>query len=149
MICCNYSLLVIRTVLLRNNLTENAFGTRPERVPFAFHSRSNCVPFAFRLRSNCVPLLPERICGTRSGYIRIETGHGLVKHGLVKHRRKSSRVLVSVTFTFCVYTTVSSIKPHFYICFPVISHESKYNLHITYMYSICGQYSEAKQNTVS
>jgi hypothetical protein len=45
------------TVLLRNILTENAFGTRPERVRnaflnafhlrsiFAFHSRSICVPF--------------------------------------------------------------------------------------------------------
>ena len=58
------------TVLLRNNLTENAFGTRPERVrkcvpfafhlrsirvPFAFHSRSICVPFAFHLRSIRVP----------------------------------------------------------------------------------------------
>ena len=64
------------TVLLRNNLTENAFGTRPERVrqcvPFAFLSRSICVPFAFRSRSVrvpfafqsvpiCVPLLLERI----------------------------------------------------------------------------------------
>ena len=47
------------TVLLRNNLTENAFGTRPKRVlkcvPFAFHLRSICVPFAFHLRSICVP----------------------------------------------------------------------------------------------
>ena len=47
------------TVLLRNNLTENAFGTRPERVrkcvPFAFHSRSIRVPFAFHLRSIRVP----------------------------------------------------------------------------------------------
>jgi hypothetical protein len=82
--------------MLRNNLTENAFETRPERdlkcVPFAFHLRSIRVPFAFQLRSIrvpiafylrsiCVPLLPERICGTRSGYTRIETGH----------RRKSSR----------------------------------------------------------
>jgi hypothetical protein len=47
------------TVLPRNNLTENAFGTRPKRVlkcvPFAFHLRSICVPFAFHLRSICVP----------------------------------------------------------------------------------------------
>ena len=50
---------VCTTVLLRNNLTENAFGTRPKRVlkcvPFAFHLRSICVPFAFHLRSKCVP----------------------------------------------------------------------------------------------
>ena len=88
------------TVLLRNNLTENAFGSRLDRVrnaflnafhlrsirvpfafhsssirvPFAFHSRSIRVAIAFHLRSICVPLLPERICGTRSGYTRIETG---------------------------------------------------------------------------
>ena len=43
------------TVLLRNNLTENAFGTRPKRVLNAFHLRSICVPFAFHLRSKCVP----------------------------------------------------------------------------------------------
>jgi hypothetical protein len=46
------------TVLFRNNLTENAFGTRSERVrqcaPFAFHSCSFAFQFAF-------PLLPERI----------------------------------------------------------------------------------------
>jgi hypothetical protein len=64
---------------------RNASRTRPERVPkcvpFAFHLRSIRVPFAFQLRSICIPLLPERICGTRSGYTRIETGH----------RRKSSR----------------------------------------------------------
>jgi hypothetical protein len=44
------------TVLLRNNLTENAFGTRPERVRNAFlnafHLRSNCVPFAFHFYRN-------------------------------------------------------------------------------------------------
>ena len=66
----------IPTVLLRNNLTENALGTRPERVskcvPFAFHLRSIRVPFAFHLRSIrvpfafqsvpiCVPLSVERI----------------------------------------------------------------------------------------
>ena len=63
----NYLTVVLEhTVLLRNNLTENAFGTRPERVrnafvnafhlrsirvPFAFHLRSIRVPFAFHLRS--------------------------------------------------------------------------------------------------
>ena len=31
---------VYSTVLLRNNLTENMFGTHPERIP-------KCVPFAF------------------------------------------------------------------------------------------------------
>jgi hypothetical protein len=50
---------MLHTVLLRNNLTENAFGTSPKRVlkcvPFAFHLRSICVPFAFHLRSKCVP----------------------------------------------------------------------------------------------
>ena len=69
------------TVLLRNNLTENASGTRsPMRsicVPFAFHLRSVRVPFAFHLRSNLRSTItgthPEtRSCNTRNkiGYHR-------------------------------------------------------------------------------
>ena len=72
----SFDLIIIRlyTVLLRNNLTENAFGTRPERarkcVPFAFHLRSIWVPFAFRLRSICVPKrsnLRSAFTGTHPG----------------------------------------------------------------------------------
>ena len=92
---CTRKHAITYTVLLRNNLTENAFGTRPKRVlkcvpfafhlrsicvPFAFHLRSICVPFAFQMRSICVPLLLERTCVPRSCYPRIETGQ----------RRKSS-----------------------------------------------------------
>ena len=44
------------TVLLRNNLTENAFGTRLERVRkcvlFAFHLRSKAFQFAFHFDWN-------------------------------------------------------------------------------------------------
>ena len=47
--------ITLSTVLLRNNLTENAFGTRPERVRNAFLMRSIDVPIAFQLRSICVP----------------------------------------------------------------------------------------------
>jgi hypothetical protein len=80
------SINVRYTVLLRNNLSENAFGTRPERVrnaylnaflnafhlrsirvPFAFQSRSIRVPFAFHSRCNCVPFafhLRSTVTGT-------------------------------------------------------------------------------------
>ena len=57
--CSSQSSAGLHTVLLRTNLTENAFGTRSERVckcvPFAFHLRSICVPFAFHSRFICVP----------------------------------------------------------------------------------------------
>ena len=95
-ICSNYSLLVICTVLVRNNLTENAFGTRPERVPFAFHSRSICVPIVFHLRS--------AFTGTHlRNAFRLHSYRNRTSSEIVV----ISRVLISVTFTFCVYTTVS------------------------------------------
>ena len=64
------ALLEAYTVLLRNNLTENAFGTRPERVrkcvPFAFHLRSICVPKRSNLRSAFTGTHPgTRSCNTR------------------------------------------------------------------------------------
>ena len=83
------------TVLLRNNLTENSFGTRPERVrkcvPFAFHSRSIRVPFAFHLRSICVPLLRER----NREHVPVTV---LVKSAVIEYHR-DFRVLISVAFT--------------------------------------------------
>ena len=115
-----YKLLyqVVIQLLLRNNLTENAFGTRPKRVlkcvPFAFHLRSICVPFAFHLRSICVPNafhLRSTFTGThlRSAFL------------LPSYRNRTaseiiaiSRVLISVTFTFCVYTSVKNALPSFF-----------------------------------
>ena len=55
------------TVLLRNNLTENAFGTRPERV-------RKCVPFAFHLRSNLRSAFTGTHLGTRSCNTRNKNG---------------------------------------------------------------------------
>ena len=52
MVLCSY------TVLFRNNLTENAFGTRSKK---AFRLRSIRVPFAFQSVPICVPLLLERV----------------------------------------------------------------------------------------
>ena len=68
-----YMYCVTYTVLLRKNLTENAFRTRLERVwnAFlnAFQMRSNCVPNAFQLRSSAFQFafhLRSTIIGTRS-----------------------------------------------------------------------------------
>ena len=51
------------TVQLRNNLTENEFGTRPERV-------RKCVPFAFHSRSNLRSTFTGTHQGTRSSNAR-------------------------------------------------------------------------------
>jgi hypothetical protein len=93
---------VICTVLLRNNLTENAFGTRSIRVPFAFHSRSIRVPFAFHSRSIRVPF------AFHSRSIRVPMAFHFYRNAFRLHsywNRTSSeiiaisRVLVSVTPT--------------------------------------------------
>jgi hypothetical protein len=100
-------LISTATVLLRNNLTENEFGTRPKRVlkcvPFAFHLRSICVPNAFHLRSTFTGthlrsafLLPSYRNRTASEIIAI------------------SRVLISVTFTFWVFNQSENALPSFF-----------------------------------
>jgi hypothetical protein len=141
----------LHTVLLRNNLTENVFGTRPERVwnAFlnAFHSRSICVPFAFHLRSTCVPIafhLRSTVTGThlrnafRSHSYRNRTSLEIIA---------ISRVLVSLTCTFCIHT----IKHETAFLYLISTNESRikitYDVHITYMY-VRGQYSGTEQNTI-
>jgi hypothetical protein len=74
-------------------------------VPFAFHLRSICVPNAFHLRSTFTGthlcsafLLPSYRNRTASEIIAI------------------SRVLISVTFTFCVYTWfLIKVRTHFQV----------------------------------
>jgi hypothetical protein len=124
------------TVLLRNNLTENAFGTRPERVPFAFLLRSIRVPIAFQLRST--------VTGT----------HLRNAFWLHSYRNRTSlkiiaiaRVLVSLTCTFCAHT----IKHETAFLYLLSTNETRikitYDVHVTYMY-VRGQYSGTKQNTI-
>jgi hypothetical protein len=88
---------MLHTVLLRNNLTENAFGTSPKRVlkcvPFAFHLRSICVPFAFHLRSKCVPFAFHFYWNAPA--FRVP-------------------VILFLLLLFCVYTSVKNALPSFF-----------------------------------
>ena len=125
------------TVLLRNYLTENAFGTRPERVPkcvpFAFHSRSIRVPFAFHSRSNCVPFafhLRSTVTGTHlRNAFRLHSYRKRTSSEIIA----ISRVLVSLTCTFCVHT----IKHETAFLYLLSTNESRikitYDVHITYI----------------
>ena len=111
------------TVLLRNNLTENAFGTRPERVPFAFHLRSIPVPFAFHLRST--------VTGTHlRNAFRLHSYRNRTSSEIIA----ISRVLVSLTCTFCVHT----IKHETAFLYLLSTNESR--IEITYDAHIVSEY---------
>ena len=143
------------TVLLRNNLTENAFGTRPERVRnaflnafhFTFHLRSIRVPFAFHLRSIRVPIafhLRSTVTGTHlRNAFRLHSYRNRTSSEIIA----ISRVLVSLTCAFCVQT----IKHETAFLYLLSTNESRikitYDVHITYMY-VRGQYSGTEQNTI-
>jgi hypothetical protein len=107
--------LCCRTVLLRNNLTENAFGTRPERVGNAFL-------IAFHLRST--------FTGTHLGNaFRLHSYRNRTLSEIIA----ISPLLFSVTFTFCVHT----IKHQTAFSYLLSSNESRIKItyvHITYMY---------------
>ena len=76
----------LKSVLLRNNLTENAFGTRS-------YMRTICVSIAFHLRST--------FTGTH-----LRNAFRLHSHNWTSSEIIAiSRVLVIFTFTFCVHTT--------------------------------------------
>ena len=89
------TILFRRTVLLRNNLTETR--TRPERVP-------KCVPFAFHMRSIRVSIA-FHLCSTFTG-THLQNAFRLhsYRNWTLLEIIEISRVLVSVTFTFCVHT---------------------------------------------
>ena len=127
-------------VLLRNNLTENAFGTCPERVRNAslnaFHLRSIRVQISFHL--------PSTFTGTHlRNAFRLHSYRNRTSSEIIA----ISRVLVSLTFTFCVHT----IKHETAFLYLLSTNESRikitYDVHITYMY-VRGQYSGTKQNTI-
>ena len=91
------------TVLLRNNLTENAFETRPERVrkcvPFAFHSRSICVPKRSNLRST--------FTGTHPGTLVIRSNIiGKYRDCWRSNPRKAILILI-----LCFFNTVNVSIP--------------------------------------
>ena len=67
-----------------SEITENAFGTRLDRVP-------KCVPFAFHSCSICVPLLPKR--NRKRVPVTV-----VVRSAIIEYHR-DFRVLISVAFT--------------------------------------------------
>jgi hypothetical protein len=105
-------------------------------VLFAFHSRSNCVPFAFHLRST--------VTGTHlRNAFRLHSYRNRTSSEIIA----ISRVLVSLTCTFCVRT----IKHETAFLYLLSTNESwieiTYDVHITYMY-VRAQYSGTEQNTI-
>jgi hypothetical protein len=130
---------------------ENAFGTRPGRVQNAFlnafYSRSICVPFAFHSRSIRVPIalhLRSTVTGTHlRNAFRLHSYRNRTSSDIIA----ISRVLVTLTCTFCVHT----IKHETAFLYLLSTNESRikitYDVHITYMY-VRGQYSGTKQNTI-
>jgi hypothetical protein len=111
-----------------------AFHSRSIRFPFAFHSRSIRVPFAFHSRSIRVPIafhLRSTVTGTHlQNAFRLHSYRNRTSSEIIA----ISRVLVSLTFTFCVHT----IKHQTSFLYLLSTNESRikttYDVHITYMY---------------